>query len=107
MTGGRERPPKVGDEKTNLLGWLDLQRSLIPWKCEGLSDVEARRVVLPDTSPGMTMGGLVSHLRWTEHCWFEVIFLGRGEAENPQFDESLPEDADWELAAGVPLERLI
>jgi hypothetical protein len=26
---------------------------------------------------------LVSHLRWVEHCWFEVLFLDRPAADNP------------------------
>ncbi|WP_246147576.1 DUF664 domain-containing protein [Nonomuraea turkmeniaca] len=53
----------------------------------------------------MTMAGLVSHARWTEHCWFEILFLGRGQADNPQFDETV-EDADMRVE-GVPLARLL
>ncbi len=30
-------------------------------------------------------GGVVSHLRWVENLWFEVLFLGR-PAKGPQFD---------------------
>ena len=97
------RPPRVADERTQLLGWLDLQRQLVRWKCEGLSEDDAHRAVLP-SSPLMTMAGLVSHLRWTEHCWFEVVFLGSGE-ENPQFLDE-PEDADWRVD-GVPLAWLL
>ena len=104
MTPTRERPPPTGDERTLVVGWLDLQRAVIHWKCEGLSDADAHRAVLP-ASPLMTMAGLVSHLRWTEHCWFEVVFLGRGEADNPQFATG-PEDADMRVE-GVPLARLL
>jgi uncharacterized damage-inducible protein DinB len=93
----------VADERTQLTGWLDLQRSLVPWKCEGLADADAHRAVLP-ASPLMTVAGVVSHLRWTEHLWFEVLFLGR-PAEGPQFDESV-EDADMRVD-GVPLARLL
>jgi len=100
----RERPPATADERTLLLGWLDLQRALIPWKCEGLDDGAAHRGVLAPTSPLMTMAGLVSHLRWTEHCWFEVIFLDRPSDVNPQFSDE--EDADLRVA-GVPLDRLV
>jgi hypothetical protein len=94
----------VADERTLLVGWLDLQRALVPWKCEGLGEDDAYRAVLAPSSPLMTMAGLVSHLRWTEHCWFEVIFLGRGADVNPQFAGD--EDADWSIA-GVPLAQLL
>ncbi len=43
----------------------------------------------------MSLAGLVSHLRWVEHCWFEVLFLGRPTDGNPQFGEV--EDADFEV----------
>ncbi|MCF6521739.1 DinB family protein [Streptomyces sp. JJ36] len=104
MTFSRTRPPKSADERTQLLGWLDMQRALIPWKCEGLSDEDAHRPVLP-SSPLMTMAGLVSHLRWVEHAWFEVILLG-GPADSPQFDQDAPEDADMQVE-GVPLAQLL
>jgi uncharacterized damage-inducible protein DinB len=80
-----------------------MQRAIIHWKCEGLSEEDAHRSVLP-TSPYMTMAGLVSHMRWVEHCWFEVLLLGRA-AEGPQFDDG-PEDADM-MVEGVPLARLL
>jgi Protein of unknown function (DUF664) len=100
---GRQRPPALADERTQLMGWLDLQRALIPWKCEGLDDDDAYRSVLA-ASPLTTMAGLVSHLRWVEHCWFEVIFLGRPSDVNPQFADE--EDLDWRVA-GVPLATLL
>jgi hypothetical protein len=65
----RKRPPLAADERTQLVGWLDLQRALVRWKCDGLSEADAHRAVLP-ASPLMTMAGVVSHLRWAEHCWF-------------------------------------
>lgn len=63
MTLERVRPPFVADERTQPVGWLDLQRALVSWKCQGLSDADAHRVVIP-TSPLMTVAGIVSHLRW-------------------------------------------
>lgn len=103
MTRARVRPPFVADERTQLLGWLDLQRELVHWKCEGLSEEDAHRAVLP-ASPLMTMAGLVSHLRWAEHCWFDVLFLG-APADSPMFQDE-PEDADM-IVDGVPLARLL
>lgn len=102
MLPPRVRPPFVADERTQLLGWLDLQRAIIHYKCDGLSEEDAHRPVLP-TSPLMTVAGIVSHLRWTEHCWFEVLFLGR-PATGPQFEG--PEGNDMKVD-GVPLEQLL
>jgi hypothetical protein len=98
------RPPLVADERTQLTGWLDLQRALVRRKLEGLRAEDEHRAVLPD-SPLMSPAGLVSHLRWTEHCWFDVIFLGEPETSNPLFDKSAP-DSEW-MVDDVPLERLL
>jgi hypothetical protein len=103
VTSPRSRPPGAADERTQLVGWLDLQRALVHYKCEGLSDADAHRALLP-TSPAMTVAGLVSHLRWVEHCWFEVLFLDRGQDVNPQFGPV--EDADFQVE-DVPLGRLL
>jgi uncharacterized damage-inducible protein DinB len=102
MTPVRQRPPLVADERTQLVGWLDLQRAIVHLKCEGLSDADAHRSVLP-ASPLMTAAGVVSHLRWVENLWFEVVFLGR-PAVGPHFEG--PEDADM-MVPGVPLAQLL
>jgi hypothetical protein len=103
MTPVRRRPPFVADERTQLVGWLDLQRAIVHMKCEGLSDADAHRSVLPG-SPVMTMAGAVSHLRWAEQCWFEVVFLGR-PAVGPRFAGG-PGDASV-MVSGEPLHRLL
>ncbi|MCX4647594.1 MULTISPECIES: DinB family protein [unclassified Streptomyces] len=99
----RIRPPYDADERTQLVAWLDMQRTVVQWKCEGVSEKDAHRSVLP-ASPAMTVAGVVSHLRWVEHCWFEVMLLG-GAAEGPQFDDG-PEDADM-LVDDIPLDQLL
>ncbi|MDQ3716114.1 MAG: DinB family protein [Actinomycetota bacterium] len=103
MPPPRTRPPYEADERTQLISWLDMQRALIHWKSEGLSEADAHRSVLP-TSPLMTMAGVVSHLRWVENVWFEVLFLGR-PAEGPQFQDE-PEDADMRVD-DIPLVQLL
>lgn len=103
MMPPRERPPYVANERVQLVGWLNMQRALVPWKCEGLSEEDAHRAVLP-SSPLMTMAGVVSHLRWVEHLWFEVLFLNR-PAGGPQFDDG-PEDADM-MVEGILLATLL
>ncbi|MFJ8661244.1 DinB family protein [Streptomyces sp. NPDC093795] len=104
MTSNLERPPLQADERTAILGWLELQRKILRWKCEGLSDEDAHRSVLPD-SPAMTMAGLVSHMRWTEHTWLEVLFLGGDPKLNPALAKS-GEGADWDTG-GRPLAELL
>jgi hypothetical protein len=103
MPAPRVRPPLVADERIQLVGWLDLQRALVPWKCAGLSEADAHRPVLP-ASPLMTAAGVVSHLRWTEQVWFEVLFLS-GPAVGPQFDQTV-ENADMRVD-GVALADLL
>src|SRR5688500_5865036 len=103
MTPPRTRPPGTSDERTQLVGWLDLQRALVHYKCEGLAEHDAHRALLP-TSPDMTIAGLVSHLRWVEHCWFEVLFLDRPAGDNPQFGEV--EAADFRVGY-APLPELL
>jgi hypothetical protein len=103
MTPPRTRPPFAADERTQITGWLDLQRALVRWKCAGLSELEAHRPVLPE-SPLMTMAGVVSHLRWVEVLWFEILFLGR-PGYGPDFDDER-EDADM-IVDDVPLSRLL
>ena len=70
-----QRPPLTADERVQLIGWLDLQRSFVRMKCEGLSEEDAHRKVL-ETSPLMTMAGLVAHLRWNEYSWFQLNLIG-------------------------------
>jgi uncharacterized damage-inducible protein DinB len=91
MTAPRTRPPFDGDERAVLMGWYQLQRDIVRWKCEGLSEADAHRAVLP-ASPLMTLAGLVSHLRWVEYGWFEVMFLG-GPADGPGFADE--DDLDF------------
>jgi uncharacterized damage-inducible protein DinB len=102
MAPSRARPPFDADERTQLVSWLDLQRAVIHWKCAGLSEEDGHRPVLP-ASPLMTMAGLVSHLRWVENMWFEIVLLGK-PTKGPQFEG--PEDADM-MVDGAPLAQLL
>ena len=74
-TAERTDLPAAMDERSILLNHLDYTRRTALMKCEGLSDEDARRAVLP-TSPLMTMSGIVSHLRWVEWSWIHVRLLG-------------------------------
>ena len=73
----------VGAEKDILWGLLDANRSVLPWKLEGLTEEQARSKPLgSDTS----LLGIVKHLAAVEYAWFAETF-GRET-------EPLPDDAD-------------
>ncbi|WP_228974085.1 DinB family protein [Streptomyces sp. DH12] len=99
----RSDTPPSEDERAYLTTFLDYTRETAASKCEGLSDEGARTAPLP-ASPLMTVAGIISHLRWVEHYWFEAVFLGE-EDRAPW----TPEDPDREMRVGldVPLEELV
>ncbi|MDQ1603661.1 MAG: hypothetical protein QOE01_1506 [Actinomycetota bacterium] len=95
--------PTAWDDRATLLQMLVYTRDTAMWKCEGLSDEQARRALLP-TSPLMTVVGIVNHLRWVEYSWIEGDMLGREEVY------PWPEDAptkEMSYALGVPLAEVI
>ncbi|MGW3344564.1 DinB family protein [Nonomuraea rubra] len=99
----RTDTPASWDERSTLITFLDYARATVVAKCEGLSDEDARRAPLA-TSPLMTVSGLVNHLRWNEHYWFEVMFLG-GEDRGPWTDED--PDAEFTASLGLPLAQVL
>lgn len=99
----RERAdPQPQDERTALNERLRFQRQTVRKKAEGLSEADAHRAFLP--SPLMTIAGLVSHLRWNEHSWFEVSLLGRPN-QGPWTPNGHP-DAEM-MVDHVPLAQLL
>ncbi|MGZ0145666.1 mycothiol transferase [Kribbella sp. WER1] len=82
----RAFPNGAADEREVLTGFLDWQRATVRRKVHDLPAELADRALL-ETSPRMTIAGVVSHLRQTEHDWFagsfpsltsEAIRAGRG-----------------------------
>ncbi len=98
----RTEPPGSADEQTLLAAFLDFLRSTLPLKCAGLSEQQARQQVLP--SPRTTLAGLVWHLRWLEHFWFEVVLAG--QLEEAPWTAADP-DADWNPPAERPIGALL
>ena len=84
--------PRAFDQRSLLMTLLDYTRATTAYKCEGLSDADARTTPLP-TSPMMSISGLVSHLRWVEWSWIEERLLGE-TADHPWID---PDDPDREF----------
>lgn len=66
--------PGEADERGILCGFLDLQRAVVPYKLEGLTDQQARRQFVP--SQLTTCAGVVRHLRYVERGWFQEVLMG-------------------------------
>ncbi|MDX8048115.1 DinB family protein [Lentzea sp. BCCO 10_0798] len=91
-------PPFVADERATYTALLDYLRATIELKVEGLSDADATRAVLP--SKLTTAAGVVKHVRWTEHHWFEVVLAGRDSRAPYTMEDP---DADWRVEEGETL----
>jgi len=83
----RTDTPTAWDERTTLLTLLQYTRDTAAEKCRGLDAAHVGAAPLP-LSPLMTVGGVLSHLRWVEHSWIETRFvdgpdLGPWTAESP------------------------
>lgn len=99
----RTDTPPTGDERAALVTFLDYVRDTARAKCEGVSEEHARSAPLP-TSPLTTMSSLISHLRWVEYYWFDVMFLGQ-EDEGPWTDED--PDREMRIALDIPIAELL
>ncbi|MFD9124204.1 DinB family protein [Kitasatospora sp. NPDC059571] len=102
MTTRTDTPASL-DDLTQLTTFLDYARATARAKCEGISEENARRSPLPG-SPLMTVSGLISHLRWVEYWWFEVVFLGQ-EDEGPWTEED--PDREMRIAVEIPIADLL
>ncbi|WP_406346801.1 DinB family protein [Streptomyces sp. NBC_00648] len=102
MTRINDTPP-AWDDRTQLTTFLDYARGTARAKCEGVSEENARKALLPG-SPLMTMSGVINHLRWVEYYWFQVVFLGE-EDRAPMTDED--PDREMRIAVDFPLTQLL
>jgi uncharacterized damage-inducible protein DinB len=95
--------PSAFDERSTLTQRLKYVRLTVHAKCAGLSQEDAVKTPLP-TSPAMSIAGLVSHLRWSEAFWIDVIFLGQ-RYQWPGTDD----DSELQMRAGLdrPLSELL
>lgn len=99
----RVDPPTAADERTMLLSWLEWHRATVHVKCAGLDPARSSTAPLP-SSPMTTIGGIVSHLRWVEAFWFEVVMLNQ-----PDVAPYSAQDPDGEFRVGTerPLAELL
>ncbi|MFJ8043166.1 DinB family protein [Kitasatospora sp. NPDC096147] len=94
--------PQTLDERTTLLTFLDYARATALAKVDALSPEDAAKAPLPG-SPLMTLGGLISHLRWVEHWWLDVVLLG-AECVAPWTDAD--PDGEMRIGAQIPIATL-
>lgn len=77
--GCRPAPPPVwADETTMLSAFLDRHRASVRRACSGLSPAASAAAPVPG-APLLSPCGVVAHLAWAEHHWFEAVLLGRTE----------------------------
>ena len=67
-------PPGTTDERTQLIGYLDLQRDAVVRKLDGLTEEQARRSMVPS---GTSLLWIVKHLTKAELIWIGRRFAGR------------------------------
>jgi uncharacterized damage-inducible protein DinB len=99
----RTTVPTAFDERATATQLLSYVRLTVHAKCVGLSQSDAVRTPLP-SSPAMSIAGLVSHLRWSEAFWIDVVFLG-GINQWPGTDD----DSELQMRRGLerPLAELL
>jgi len=89
-------PPKhdrVADERTTLVQFLELYRTIARRKAEGIGAEQMNQTV--GASP-LTIASLVKHLAFVEDIWFTVRFTGAPFAE-PWNSAPFVDDPDWDL----------
>ncbi len=99
----RTDTPAAWDERTMLLTFLDYTRDTAVAKCEGLAAEHAGAAPLA-TSPLMSIGGVLSHIRWVEHSWIENRFVG-GPDLGPWTDDE--PDREFTVGAEMPIGQLL
>ena len=92
--------PVAGEEKEVLGGFLDHYRQTVLDICEGLSDEELRRPMVPS---GTSLLGMVKHLAYDERGWFQESVAN--EPFDYPFDTSDP-DADLRVEEGETSEEI-
>jgi uncharacterized damage-inducible protein DinB len=95
--------PTAFSERATLTQLLTYVRLTVHAKCVGLSQSDAVQTPL-ESSPSMSIAGLVSHLRWSEAFWIDVVFLGR-----PNQWPGTDHDSELQMRRGLeqPLAELL
>jgi hypothetical protein len=95
-------PPRTGDERATLQGFLDYQRATLAWKCDGLTAAQLRERAVPPSA--LSLLGLVRHLAEVERGWFRRGVAGEQigylycTQDDPDADFDRVDDASVEEA---------
>lgn len=100
----RPEPPRNGDERDQLDGFLDFLRATVVQKAEGLTDEQARRPLVA-SSPLTTVAGIIAHLTYVEHAWFVTVMDGQPSPWQARF--ATDPDAEFRLGHEQPLPEVI
>lgn len=92
--------PVAGNEKEVLTGFLDHYRKTLLEICEGLTEEQLRRPMVPS---GTSLLGLVKHLVYVERGWFQES-VANEPFEYP-FDSDDP-DIDFRIEEGETSEEI-
>jgi uncharacterized damage-inducible protein DinB len=89
-------------ELANYRDYLDHYRATLRRQCEGLTAEQlARRSVPPST---LSLLGLVRHMAYVEHAWFQRVLQGKVHEERPFTD---PGDPDVEFTQAVGTQECV
>lgn len=100
-TGRPSDMPDEPGERPTLLAMLAYVRGTAIAKATGLADGGGAPIA---TSPLMSVGGVVHHLRWVETWWIGTVFSG--EEETAPWSEADP-DGEWRLGAQLDLAHVL
>jgi len=100
MTDQTPDPAWIGNERTTLTGFLEDQRSILAWKCQGLSDGQLRAPSVPPST--LTLLGLVRHMAEVERTWFRPRLSGEPIGRIWRTDAQPHADFDGVVDADVP-----
>jgi uncharacterized damage-inducible protein DinB len=92
--------PIAGNEKDVLGGFLDHYRQTLLDICQGLSEEDLRRPMVPS---GTSLLGLIKHLAYVEYGWFQESVAN--ERFDYPFDAQDP-DADFRIEQGETAEQI-
>ncbi|NPD03629.1 DUF664 domain-containing protein [Nocardioides sp. zg-1308] len=93
----RTDPPVAADELTTLRGFLDHFRATLRRQAEGLDAEQLTRTV---GRSDLALSGMLKHLTFVEHWWFEVMLHGR-EPSGIWADVDWDADEDWDWHSAV------
>ncbi|GAA2132291.1 DinB family protein [Kitasatospora kazusensis] len=71
ITDNRIDPPRTGNERETLRGYLEVHRETLAMKCQGLSDEDLRSQSMPPST--LSLLGLVRHMAEVERNWFRRV----------------------------------